>query len=121
MEVVDSAVPKLQKIAPSITKHTFIGLVIGAAIAAVGIVILALLDDTIHNEEYILENYDCPILAKVPDLVNSRGKRYGYYSRYGSRSYYGYGYGYGYGQSHNSTHSHSKDNKPAEEKKDGEK
>ena len=48
-------------------------------IMAIFVIILALLDDTIHDEEYILKNYDYPILARIPDLVNSGGKKYGYY------------------------------------------
>jgi hypothetical protein len=37
------------------------------------------MDDTIHDEDYVLQNYDCPILAKVPNLLNSGSKHYGYY------------------------------------------
>ncbi len=79
MEVVDSAIPILDKIAPSITKHTAIGLILGVLLSTIALVIAAMMDDTVHDEEYILQNYDCPILAKVPDLLNSGNKRYGYY------------------------------------------
>lgn len=101
MEVVDSAVPNVQKIAPSITMYTFVGLVIGAAIAAAVIVVFALLDDTIHNEEYILENYDVPMLAKVPDLLSSGRGRYGRYGKYSRYGYY-YQHYYGYSAKHSS-------------------
>jgi hypothetical protein len=37
------------------------------------------MDDTIHDEEYVLRTYDYPILAKIPNLVNDSAKRYGYY------------------------------------------
>jgi hypothetical protein len=37
------------------------------------------MDDTIHDEDYVLQNYNSPILAKIPNLINSGGKRYGYY------------------------------------------
>ena len=86
MEVVDSAVPELNKVGPSITKYTAIGLFLGVFLAVAVIAVLAIMDDTIHDEDYILQNYDCPILAKVPNLVNSSGKRYGYYYQYRSRS-----------------------------------
>ena len=86
MEVVDSAVPNLDKIAPSITKYTAVGLVIGVLSAVAILIILALLDDTIHDEEDVLRNYECPVLAKVPDLINSAGKRYGYYYQYRHKS-----------------------------------
>lgn len=91
MEVVDYAIPNLTKVGPSITKYTAVGLILGVLVAMAGLVIAALLDDTIHDEEYVLQNYECPILAKVPDLLGGGGKRYSY--RYGK---YRYGYGYGY-------------------------
>jgi len=45
------------------------------------LIVLALMDDTIHDEEYVLKTYDYPILGKVPDLLNSGNKSYGYYSQ----------------------------------------
>lgn len=81
MEVVDSAVVNLNKVAPSITKYTAMGGVFGVVIALIAIVIMAIADDTIHDEEYILQNYKYPILAKVPDLYSSDSKGYSYYKR----------------------------------------
>lgn len=81
MEVVDSAVPEYNKVSPSITKYTAIGLIIGVLIAVIALVIIAIGDDTIHGEEYVLETYDYPILAKIPDLLGSGSKRYEYYSQ----------------------------------------
>ncbi|MBQ2880884.1 MAG: hypothetical protein IJE40_01315 [Clostridia bacterium] len=80
MEVVDSAIPILEKVAPSITRYTAVGLLLGLFISAAVIVVMAMLDDTIHDEDYVIKTYDYPILAKVPDLMsNSTKKRYGYY------------------------------------------
>ncbi len=81
MEVVDYAVADTEKVAPSITKYTGVGLVLGALLSAVMVTISAMMDDTIHDEEYILRTYDYPILGKVPDLLNSANKSYGYYYR----------------------------------------
>lgn len=80
MEVVDAAVPNLEKVSPSITQYTAIGLILGVLISAFVFAVGALMDDTIHDEEYILQTYDYPILAKVPDLLGSNSKKYGYYS-----------------------------------------
>lgn len=80
MEVVDSAIPKLQKISPSIMKYTAIGLVLGALIAVTVLAVLAMLDNTVHDEDYILSTYNYPILAKIPDLTSQASdKKYGYY------------------------------------------
>ncbi|MBE6761259.1 MAG: hypothetical protein E7551_03140 [Ruminococcaceae bacterium] len=80
MAVVDSAIPELQKISPSITKYTAIGLVLGGILSVIILMIFALLDNTIHDEEYILNTYKYPILAKVPSLTSASGKQYAYYS-----------------------------------------
>jgi capsular polysaccharide biosynthesis protein len=81
MEIVDSAIPDPQKVGPSITKYTAIGLILGAMLAGGVIIIFAMMDDTIHDEDYILNTYDYPILGKVPDLLNTGNKSYAYYSQ----------------------------------------
>lgn len=78
MQIVDSAIPDLEKVAPDITEYTAIGFVIGAFISAMIIAILAVLDDTVHDEEYVLNTYGYPILGKVPDLLSTGGKSYSY-------------------------------------------
>ncbi len=80
MEVVDSAVPVTQKVGPSISRYTFLGLILGALVTTIIIAIVAIMDDTIYNEDYVLENYSYPILAKVPNLLETHhGSGYGYY------------------------------------------
>ena len=79
MEVVDSAVPILDKVAPSITIYTIVGMMLGILIAVAVIAIMAIADNTIHDEEYVHQTYESPILARIPDLNRSGNKRYGYY------------------------------------------
>ena len=79
MEVVDDAIPDLQKVAPSITRYTAIGLLIGALLSAGILGVMAHFDDTIHDEDYVIKTYDYPILGVIPDLENSGSKAYGYY------------------------------------------
>ena len=82
MEVVDLGIVNKQKISPSITKYTAVGFILGLVLSVIVLVIMAILDDTIHDEDYVLQNYDYPILAKVPDLLNSGSKSsYRYYYR----------------------------------------
>jgi capsular polysaccharide biosynthesis protein len=81
MEVVDSAIPNLSKVAPSITKYTAIGMILGGLLAVIILVISALLDDTIHDEEYVLKTYVFPILGKVPNLTETGSRSYAYYSQ----------------------------------------
>lgn len=93
MEVVGYATPNIHKISPSITKYTAIGFVLGFLLGAVVVIIIALRDKTIHDEDYLLKAEDYPILAKVPDLFSDGFSKYGYkkYGRYGK---YGSKYGY---------------------------
>lgn len=79
MEVVDSAVVDDKKVSPSITKYTAVGFVLGAILSIIAVVIFAVADNTIHDEEYIIKNYDFPILAKIPNLLDVGDKKYGYY------------------------------------------
>ncbi len=82
MEVVDSAIAETQKVAPSIATYTAVGFLLGALLSVVLLVIMALLDNTVHDEEYVIQTYGYPILAKVPDLLESGNRKYGYYYRY---------------------------------------
>ena len=84
MEVVDAAVPNKNKVSPSITKNTVIGALIGAVLACMFLALNAILDDTIHNEEYVINTYNYPILAKIPNLLQSGSKQTSYYY-YGNR------------------------------------
>lgn len=96
MRIVDSAVVNLGKVSPNVTGNTLQATLIGAFLAAALVVVIALFDDTIRSEDYLVDNYDLPILSRIPDLMDtpshSKGNGYGYgYSR---------GYGYGYGHRH---------------------
>lgn len=79
MKVVDYAVVDEKKDGPSVTKYTAAGLMLGALASILVLAVIAMLDDRIHDEDYIIDTYDYPILAKIPDLVNTEGKRYSYY------------------------------------------
>ena len=70
-----------EKVSPNITKMTAIGCFVGAFIAATIIVVLTLLDTKIHDEEYLLQTYNLPVLAVVPNLyrVNESSSYYGTY------------------------------------------
>lgn len=70
MEIVDSAVIDNEKVSPGIIKYTAVGLLAGLFLSVAVLTILALLDDTIHSEEYILKAYSYPILGRIPDLTS---------------------------------------------------
>lgn len=85
MEVVDDAIVDTDKVSPSITGYTFIGFVVGLLLSVVTLIIIALKDNTVHDEEYVIRTFGYPILAQVPNLHDDTSNRYGY-SAYTKRS-----------------------------------
>lgn len=79
MKVVDLGVVDTQKVSPNITKYTEVGVLLGVLVALAGLVVAAIMDGTIHDEEYLLKTYGYPILAKVPNLLGTSEKKYSYY------------------------------------------
>lgn len=79
MEVVDSAIADTEKVSPNVTIFTIIGFIMGCILSGGILVLVAIMDNTIHDEEYIIQTYNYPILAKIPDLLDSGSKKYGYY------------------------------------------
>jgi capsular polysaccharide biosynthesis protein len=82
MEVVDSAIVDTEKVAPSITMYTVVGFIVGMLLAVAVLIISALMDNTVHDEDYVIQTYNYPILAKVPNLLDGGTEKYGYYNRY---------------------------------------
>lgn len=84
VEVVDYAVTPHTRVSPSYIKYSLLGLLIGIFLASAVVLMISFFDDVIHDEDYLLQNYDAPILATIPDLLAKTPKKYGYY---GSSSY----------------------------------
>lgn len=82
MRLVDGAEINYNKVSPSNTKYTAIGLVIGLVLACGVIVLRDLLDSTLRDDDYLFESLDIPILTKIPDLCAKDSGKY-YYSHYG--------------------------------------
>ncbi len=80
VRIVDYAVIPSVKASPNITIYTIFGFLIGFAIMCLIITIQETTDTLIHSEDYLLETYDLPVLAVVPDLVASKSG--GYYRAY---------------------------------------
>lgn len=76
--IVNYATPNSNQSSPNITIYTIIGVFVGFFVSLIWLICLALLDNTVHDEEYVINVYDLPILAKIPNLLDSRSKKYGY-------------------------------------------
>lgn len=82
VRIVDYAVVPSEKVSPSISKYTLLGLIGGFLLSCFVIIVLETLDDQIRSEEYLLENYEnIPLLTVVPDLLDDKPHK-GYYYYY---------------------------------------
>ena len=80
VKVVDYAIIPSERSTPSYSKNTAIGAMAGLVLACAAIIIGYLLDDSIQSEDYLTTTYpDIPLLAVIPDLVDSKGSGYRYY------------------------------------------
>ncbi len=78
MVPVGEALPQLNQVSPSATNYTIIGFMAGLVLVAGTLAVLAVLDNTVHDEDYVVTTYHYPLLAVVPDLTEERGNAYGY-------------------------------------------
>ena len=90
VRIVDYAVIPSVRSSPSYTKNTAIGIVIGVLVSVIGVLLTYLLDENIHSEDYLTQNYpDIPLLAVIPDMGSTKQSgRYGYRYGYRQNSYY---------------------------------
>lgn len=87
VRVVDYAVVPAEKVSPSISKYTLIGLMLGMMLSCAVIAIMEIADDSIRSENYLLENFaDTPLLAVIPDMLDEKSSGQYYYSSYEKRS-----------------------------------
>lgn len=84
--VVDYAVTPRGRISPNYFKNAAIGLLLGIVLASAIVIVRSLMDDVIHDEDYLLDNFKHPVLATIPDLMARTPKRYGYYGSSGKPS-----------------------------------
>lgn len=92
VRIVDHAVVPTRKSSPSLTKNTAMGMILGFVLSCGIIVVMELFDTLIKDEEYLIQTYDLPLLAVIPDLQGG-GSGNGYYGNgYYGKGYYGKGY-----------------------------
>ena len=85
VRIVDYAVVPSHRSSPSYTRNTAIGMLLGAVLMAVIVILAYLFDENIRSEDYLTQNYpDIPLLSVIPDM-SSASRRAGYYGyQYGA-------------------------------------
>lgn len=77
VKIIDYAIIDNEPISPSYVKNVAIGALAGVVVAVALVFLQFILDNKIHSEDYLIENYKYPILAVIPDLtVASKNKYY---------------------------------------------
>ena len=83
VSIVDYAVVPSGKVSPNIQKYTVVGLLLGLLLSGGVIALIEILDNRIHSESYLLENFkDIPLLTVVPDMLGHQSRKGYYYYNY---------------------------------------
>ena len=77
--IVDHAVVPARKAAPSLSKNAVIGALLGFVLICGVVVVMELMDEQIHDSDYLIQNYEIPVLAVIPDLLNANSSNNDYY------------------------------------------
>lgn len=70
--IVDYAVVPAEKDSPSLVRNTAVGMILGFVLICAVIVVQELMDDLIHDADYLNQTYDIPVLAVIPDLLSTK-------------------------------------------------
>ena len=108
MKIIDMPAYPDKKYAPSTSKYAILGMLAGALIVLIIIIIRYFTNDTLTSESTLEQYYSLPIVGVIPDYTKVGKEGNGYY-KYG-----GYSYGYGY-----KLKSEKAEKKDKEEKKNG--
>ena len=80
VRIVDYAVQAAHRSSPSYSRNAVIGAMLGMLLVAAIVIIADLMDEQIHDTDYLTKTYgDVPLLAVIPDLLAKGNASYYYY------------------------------------------
>lgn len=71
VQLIDKAVPQMEPVAPNIKLNSVIGALLGAVIATIAVLLIAMLDTRVKSEEALQKQYDLPVLGVIPDILEA--------------------------------------------------
>ncbi len=75
LKIVEPAKPNYNPTSPSVEKYTVIGMVLGVFLSVCIICLMTVFDNRVYDENYIIQSYGYPMLAKLPKLhANSHSR-----------------------------------------------
>lgn len=78
MQVMDTSFLKEKPVSPSFPINIAVAMLLGFVISTVFIVVWAISNDIIDNEEELISRLGVTVVGTIPDLVEARKKNYGY-------------------------------------------
>lgn len=79
VRIMDYATLPTSRSSPSFSKNVLIGAMLGFVLCCGVIVSIELLDDKIKNANMLVQRYEIPLLAEIPDLYAKKHSSYKYY------------------------------------------
>ena len=79
VRIMDYATLPTSRSSPSYFKNVLIGALLGCALCCGVIVLIEILDDKIKNADMLVQRYEVPLLAEIPDLYAKKHSSYKYY------------------------------------------
>lgn len=77
VRVVDRAVRATNMSSPDYAKNTVVGAMLGIILIVIILILREMFDKIIHNEDSLHQNYDIPVLAVIPDILEyEKGNTY---------------------------------------------
>ena len=74
VRIVDYAVVPSGKVSPSLSRNAMVGALLGMLASGAFVVVLEMLDDKIHSEDYLMNNFEgIPVLSAIPDMLEEKG------------------------------------------------
>lgn len=68
VELIDQAIPAKLPSSPNVILNTIIGLMLGGVLSVLGVLVAAMLDNRVKDEDDLKKHYDIPVLGAIPDL-----------------------------------------------------
>ncbi len=85
IRMYDSPRESYNPVSPNVLKNTIVGAAIGFVMSCIVLAVIELMNNNIYDDEYLIETYNVPVLANIPDFESNQ--------RSGKNRYYRYGYG----------------------------
>lgn len=86
VRIVDYAVQPVKRSSPSYSRNAVIGAVLGALLVSAIVIVNDLMDEQIHDTDYLTKTYNLPVLAVIPDLLAKQDSSNYYYRQSDTKS-----------------------------------